>query len=176
MKLPPRTTAITPHLTVRDVEKAAHFYRDALGFRIKLLLPGGRTKQIRHGEVEREGCTVMLGPESPERRMLAPISSGAVPPVSLYLYVEDVDAAHARAVDGGAIELLAPSDQFFGARTSVVTDPDGHQWMLSQHQKDMTEGEMREKLQAGPEGAGRAHSGSAPPGSAPSGRRPFKTR
>lgn len=169
---PARTHVIVPHLTVRNVERAAHFYRDGFGFRIKLMLPGGQTRAIRHAEVECGGATVMLGPESAARGMLAPITSGAVPPVSLSLYVDDVDLAHRRAISSGAIELLPPSDQFFGARTSVVTDPDGHQWMLSEHKEDVTEEELRRRIESGSGEDKSGHSGPRDRGR----RRPFSTR
>ena len=148
---------ITPHLTVRGVEEAARFYERAFGFRRRLMLPGGSANKVQHAEVELGACKVMIGPESPQRGMLAPISTGKPPPVSLYLDVANVDAAHAKAVAAGAIELLPPSDQFFGARTSVVADPDGHQWMLAQQKQDMTEDQMREAMQSEPN-SGAAHS------------------
>lgn len=171
MKPSGRAPGITPHLTVRDVERAARFYRDGFGFRIKMMLPGGQTQRIRHAEVEHAEGAVMLGPESPERGMLAPVTTGGVPPVSLYLYVDDVDAAHRRAVEAGAIELIPPTDQFFGARTSVVTDPDGHQWMLSQPREELGEDELRRRIQSGSDETRSGHSG--PRGR--SRRRPFST-
>ena len=158
MKLPPKSTALTPHLTVRDVQAAARWYEEALGFRIKLMLPGGPSGEIRHAEVEHEGCTVMIGPESSSRGMLAPRTRGVPPSISLYLYVAEVDGTHARAIGAGAVELVSPSDQFFGARTSVIADPDGHQWMLAEHQQDMSEGEMRSVLRRDAH-TGTAHSG-----------------
>lgn len=173
MRLPAKTTAITPHLTVRDVEKAVLFYEQGFGFRVKLKLPGGATNRIMHAEVEHEGCTVMLGPESPDRGMLAPITRGTPPSINLYLAVPSVDEAHARAVQAGATELLPPSDQFFGARTSVVADPDGHQWMLSEQREEMSEQELRDALRKGTDHSAKDHSG--PPAQTAPRRRRFKT-
>lgn len=158
MKLPSNSTAITPHLTVRNVRDAVLFYERAFGFRTKLMLPGKQTDDIMHAEIEHEGCCLMLGPESPARGMLAPISRGGPPSVNLYLYVGSVDAVHARAIECGATELLPLSDQYFGARTSVVADPDGHQWMLAEHQKEMSERELREAVRA-PGQPAKAHAG-----------------
>jgi PhnB protein len=140
MQLPKKTTAITPHLTVRDVDAAAKFYEKAFGFTRKFALPGAGGR-IMHAEVAHDNCTVMLGPESKERGMLAPISSGGSP-VSIFVYVPDVDKTHARAIAAGAKELMPPSEQFFGARTSLLLDPDGHQWMFAQHKKEMSLEEM----------------------------------
>ena len=169
MKLPPKSTALTPHLTVRDVQAAARWYERALGFKVKLMLPGGPSGEIRHAEVEHAGCTVMIGPESSSRGMLSPKTRGAPPPVSLYLYVASVDEAHARALEAEGVELIPPSDQFFGARTSVIADPDGHQWMLAEHQRTMSEGQMRTALSSAGKDEGRAHSTGGP--DAPSSRR-----
>ncbi|HJL42606.1 MAG TPA: VOC family protein [Myxococcales bacterium LLY-WYZ-16_1] len=162
MKLPVKTTAVTPHITVRDVEAAARFYERAFGFRIQLLLPGGPHGTIRHAEVGHEGCTIMIGPESPQRGIRAPVDAGGTPPVSMFVYVDDVDAVHQRAVEAGAIELLPPSEQFFGARTCVLADPDGHQWMMAQHQEELSESDMRKRLEESNQGEGASHAADAP--------------
>jgi uncharacterized glyoxalase superfamily protein PhnB len=141
MQLPKKTTAITPHLTVRDVEAAAKFYEKAFGFTRKFALPGAGGR-IMHAEVGHENCTVMIGPESRERGMLSPISAGGTA-VSIFVYVPDVDKQHARAVAAGAKELMPPSEQFFGSRTSLLLDPDGHQWMFAQHKKEVSLEDMK---------------------------------
>lgn len=52
-------------------------------------------------------------------------------PSMLFLYVDNVDAWHERALAGGATELQAPKDQFYGDRVSAVTDPFGNTWYLA---------------------------------------------
>lgn len=141
MQLPKKSTAITPHLTVRDVEAAAKFYEKAFGFTRKFALPGAGGR-IMHAELTHENCTVMLGPESRERGMLAPITAGGSA-VSIFVYVPDVDKQHARAIAAGAKELMPPSDQFFGSKTSLLLDPDGHQWMFAQHKKEVSLDDMK---------------------------------
>ena len=121
---------VCPHLTVKDVEKAAAFYETAFGFKTSLKLPG-QNGTAMHAQVEFKGGTVMIGPENAERGMLAPASSGMISPVSIYIQVADVDSQHRQAVAAGGKELLSPMDQFYGARTSIIMDPDGHQWMLA---------------------------------------------
>ena len=167
MKLPKKTTAITPHLTVRDVAAAAKFYEKAFGFTIKLMLPGGADGRIMHAEVGHSNCTIMIGPESLERGLRSPLTAGATPPVSLFVYVDGVDAIHARALGAGAKELLPPSEQFFGARTSIVADPDGHQWMLAEHRVELTEDAMKENLAAARLGAKGAPPPHVPTSAAP---------
>lgn len=149
--------ALCPHLTVRDVARSARWYARALGFQVRLMLPGGVGGAIRHAEIEHGGVGVMLGPESPERGLLSPHSRGTPPSVSLFLRVASVDAAHAQAVSEGAHPLVAPGDQFFGARTAVIADPDGHQWMLAEQHRQMSEGELREVLEKEPRSGARGH-------------------
>ncbi|MBM4378983.1 MAG: VOC family protein [Deltaproteobacteria bacterium] len=144
MKL--RRQSITPHLTVSDIPKAAKFYEAAFGFSPKTMLPG-RSGKIMHGQLTLEnGTMLMLGPESEERGFRSPKTAGITSPVSLYLVVRDVDAQHQKAVAAGARELLAPNDQFFGARTSLVLDPDGHQWMLSEEKEELSPEELQAAL------------------------------
>mgnify|MGYP006288230299 CR=1 FL=1 len=133
MRMPEKSTAVTPHLTVKDVGAAMSFYEQAFGFQRKFMLPRPDGK-VMHGEVVHDGCTIMIGPESLERGIRAPVSFGFTP-VSLFVYVDDVDAAGAKVV-------LAPNDQFFGSRTCLLLDPDGHQWMFATHKKDVTVDEM----------------------------------
>lgn len=156
MKLPPQTSAVSPHITVRDVKAAADFYVKAFGFTLKFMLPGPQGK-IMHAQLNHGLSVIMVGPESLERGIKAPITSGLSPAVSMFIYVDDVDATHKNALAVGAKELLPPSEQFFGARTSVVVDADGHQWMLAQHKKDLSGDQMGEALKAkrggGPFGA-----------------------
>jgi PhnB protein len=141
--------ALSPHLTVADVQHAAKFYEAAFGFLPKMMMPG-RGGRIMHGELVLDGVRLMLGPESADRGMHTPKTSGRVSPVSLYLSVGDVDAVHAQALAAGAQELMAPSEQFFGARTSMVMDPDGHQWMLSQQKEVLSSDELKAALKPQP--------------------------
>src|SRR5688572_3829140 len=119
MQLPPNSSTISAHLTVRDVKAAAEFYAKAFGFQSKMMLPG-QGGRIMHAQLNHGNSTLMVGPESVQRGMKAPITSGLVPPVSLFIYVNDVEATHKNALALGAKELIAPGDQFFGARTSVI--------------------------------------------------------
>ncbi|HVE82611.1 MAG TPA: VOC family protein [Myxococcales bacterium] len=145
MKLPSQSSAVSPHLTVRDVKAAAELYAKAFGFAIKMMLPGQGGK-IMHAQLNHGLSVIMVGPEAPERGMKAPVTTGLTTPVSLFIYVDDVDATHKNALAAGLKELLPPGEQFFGARTSVLLDPDGHQWMVAQHKKDVSPDQMKEAL------------------------------
>ena len=48
-----------------------------------------------------------------------------------YLYVDDVDALHNRAVQFGAKEEFGPADMDYGDRQSGIEDPSGNYWWIS---------------------------------------------
>ena len=55
---------------------------------------------------------------------------------SVMCYVDDVDAHFARAKAAGAKIIAEPEDQFYGDRTYVAQDPEGHRWFFAQHVED----------------------------------------
>ena len=69
-------------------------------------------------------------------------------PASLYLYLSDVDAAFARAVDAGGTPLLAPADMFYGDRSSGVEDPAGNHWWLNARRENLSTEELRSRTAA----------------------------
>jgi uncharacterized glyoxalase superfamily protein PhnB len=83
----------------------------------------------------------MMGDECPEWGALGPIALKGTP-ITIHLYVEDVDAAFAQAVAAGATVRMPVSDMFWGDRYGVVTDPFGHQWSLATHTRDLTPEEI----------------------------------
>ena len=87
--------------------------------------------------------------EFPEMGVLSPKSlGGARPPVSIHLYVFDVDAVHQRAVQAGATSLREPADQLYGDRNAHLQDPSGHVWFISTHKEDVSPEEMRKRAEA----------------------------
>ena len=68
---------------------------------------------------------VMLADEFPEMGYRSPKSLGGSP-VSLLLYVTDVDTFFAQATAAGATETMAVADTFDGDRRGTLTDPFGH--------------------------------------------------
>jgi PhnB protein len=128
---------LSPYLVVSDVEEAVAFYERAFGLRRGLLYaePGGKPF---YAELFHEDARIMVGlpregKRHPKRR------SGAV---TLYCYTPDVDAMVARAVEAGAVAAQMPEDQFWGDRTALLVDPEGHAWMWATHQKDVDLPEM----------------------------------
>jgi PhnB protein len=102
--------------------------------------PGGT---VAHAEIQIGDSVVIIEDEVPEQGSKAPPPGGvAGSPSSLFIYVEDVDAVVARAVELGAILKRPPQDQFYGDRDGHVVDPFGHGWTIATHVEDVAPEEM----------------------------------
>lgn len=137
--------AVTPYLIVAGADKAIAFYKRA--FRATELLrmaePGGK---VGHAEIEIGDSKVMLADEHPEIGFRSPEAIGGTP-VSLAVYVEDVDDRFNEAVEAGAKVLKPVANQFYGDRSGTLVDPFGHIWTLSTHIEDVPPDELRKRFQ-----------------------------
>ena len=142
--IPPGYHTVTPYLIVQGAAAAIEFYKQALGAteRMRFAQPNGK---IGHAELEIGDSVIMLADEVPEMGILAPQSTGGKTPVSLALYVEDVDEVAEKAVDGGAEILFPVEDHFYGDRAGRLKDPFGHVWMVSTHKEDVSAEEMERR-------------------------------
>ncbi|WP_322034168.1 VOC family protein [Paraburkholderia sp. J76] len=133
---PPRPAGVpwlTPYLTVRDARASMSFYRAALGFAVRDSVEDDGA--IMHVEMTyHDQLIVMFAPEGAfGSTARTPKSAQTVAPQSFYLYVDDVDAVYARALEAGAKSLSEPQDQFWGDRFAQVEDLDGYRWALARH-------------------------------------------
>jgi len=137
---------VTPHLAVRNAAKALDFYAKAFGAEefVRMPGPGG---VVMHAEVRIGDSVVMLGEEDPQRGALSPQAIGGSP-VSLLLYVKDVDASFARAGQAGCTVDMPPTDMFWGDRYCKLQDPFGHHWALATHKEDLTPEQMKQRMAA----------------------------
>jgi PhnB protein len=132
--------SVTPYLIVKDAVRALEFYGKAFGAAevMRMMQPDGR---VAHAEIRIGDSHVMLADEHPEIGAKSPESIGGTP-VTIMLYVEDVDATVERAVRAGATLTRPVADQFYGDRNGGVTDPFGHSWFVATHVEDVSEEEM----------------------------------
>ena len=137
---------VTPYLIFDGAGGAIEFYKRALGASEVLRLddPSGR---IHQAEIKIGDSCIMLADEHPELQALSPKTIGGSP-VSLHVYVEDVDAAVDRAVKAGAKLVRPVADQFYGDRTGGVEDPFGYRWFIATHKEDLTIDEIRRRAAA----------------------------
>jgi PhnB protein len=135
--------SVTPYLIVRGGAKALEFYAKALGAQeIMRIDMGGGT--LGHAEMKIGDSIVMLADEHPDMGYKAPQSYGGTP-VSICLYVEDVDARVKQAEDAGAKVVRPVQDQFYGDRSGTVVDPFGHVWTIATHKEDLTPEEISKR-------------------------------
>jgi PhnB protein len=138
--------AVTPYLIFSGAAQAIAFYERALGASEVMRMdgPGGK---IHHAEINIGGSRVMLADEHPEIQALSPKTIGGSP-VSMHVYVEDVDAAVERAVKAGATLIRPIADQFYGDRVGGIEDPFGYRWFIATHKEDLTMDEIRRRAAA----------------------------
>lgn len=137
---------VTPALIVRDAAAAIEFYKRAFGAEEleRMEMPDGT---IAHAEIRIGDSRIMLGEESEQWGVKSPLSLGGVAS-SLHIYVPDVDAAFARALEAGATVRYPLEDAFWGDRYGKVSDPFGHEWGLATRQKELSPEEMKAALDA----------------------------
>ena len=138
---------LTPHLTVRGVERAVDFYRRAFGAEelYRNLLPDGET--VVHAELLVGDSRFFVRDEFPDRGVLSPLSLGGSP-ITLHLYVRNATAAFERAVRAGAEVLMPLIDTFWGDRYGMVRDPFGHTWSIASRIEDLSPAEIQERARA----------------------------
>jgi PhnB protein len=144
--VPPQYRSFGPYLIVAGAREAIGFYERAFGFveRLRLETPDGF---IGHAELTLGDAVLMVSEEVPALGFYSPAHYGGTP-VTLALYVPDVDAAVARAVAAGAKPRRPVEDQFYGDRSGSVVDPFGHVWTLATHVEDVSPQEMNRRFQA----------------------------
>lgn len=134
---------VIPYLSINGAADAIEFYKKVLGAkeRMRMEAPGGK---IGHAELEIGSSLIMLADVFPESGATA-AKPGAGSPVTIMLYVEDVDAVWQRAVDAGANGTRKVEDQFYGDRAGGFEDPFGHHWHVASHVEDVPEDEMERR-------------------------------
>lgn len=134
--IPQGSPRISPYLVVPGVDRLIVFLSDAFDATLVMRhdTPEGN---VMHAEVRVGDSVIMMGEAGAE---WTPI------PAALHLYVEDVDATHARAVAAGAASLAAPADQFYGNRMAHLQDPSGNTWFLATRIEEVPEDELARRL------------------------------
>ncbi|MGH8493004.1 MAG: VOC family protein [Moraxellaceae bacterium] len=137
--------SVTPYLVVRGAAKAIVFYEKAFGAveRLRLPAPGGG---IGHAELKIGNSIIMLADEFPDMGARGPRTIGGSP-VSLLIYVENVDDVFTGALAAGARELRPLENKFYGDRAGQLEDPFGHIWTLASHIEDVTAEQLQQRME-----------------------------
>ena len=135
----------TPYLIINGAAAALKFYKEAFGATelFRMDAPGGK---IGHAEIKIGDSPIMLADEYPDMGYRGPQAIGGTP-VSIMLYVEDVDAVFNRTVAAGAKVKQPVIDQFYGDRSATLEDPFGHVWTIATHKEDLTPEEIGKRAE-----------------------------
>ena len=131
---------LTPYLMVGDGNAAVAFYQRAFGATITNL--DAVPEKFLNAELQIGTSKLMIG----EHQVVE--SSSDLPPVSIYVYVEDVDTLFANAVAAGATVVNELGDRFYGNREGGIRDPFGITWWLASHIEDLTPEEIAQRAAA----------------------------
>ena len=134
---------VTPYLAVDGASAAIEFYKKVFGAQERMRMPGPDGK-IGHAELNFGDSLIMLADEFPDMEHRSPKSLGGTP-VTISVYVDNVDDVFERAVEEGATELRAVENQFYGDRSGQFEDPFGHRWSVATHVEDVPAEELEKR-------------------------------
>ncbi|HEY7135287.1 MAG TPA: VOC family protein [Acidimicrobiia bacterium] len=144
--IPDNSPRLTAYLAIDGAAEAIDFYTRVLGAheRMRMSEPGGK---VGHAELEFGESVVMLSDAFPEMGVVDPRRLGGSP-VTLSVYVENVDATFRDAIAAGAKELQPVEDKFYGDRAGQFEDPWGHRWNVMSHIEDLSDEEVERRAAA----------------------------
>ena len=144
--IPKEYNSVTPYLVVKGAAQAIEYYKKVFGATEVMRMPAPDGK-IGHAELQIGNSRIMLADENPgmgEGHASAATVGGS--PVSLYVYLPNVDQVVQRATAEGAKVLRPVEDQFYGDRTGFIQDPFGHLWGVATHIEDVSPKDMEERM------------------------------
>ncbi|MNX39609.1 VOC family protein [Achromobacter deleyi] len=142
--IPEGMHTLTPHIVCEGASDAIAFYKKAFNAEEITRLPGPNGK-VMHAAIRIGDSVLMLMDDFPEWGSLGPQALKGTP-VTLHLYVKDVDAALQQAVAAGAQVTMPAADMFWGDRYGQVVDPFGHRWSIATHKQDLTPEEIQQNM------------------------------
>jgi PhnB protein len=144
--IPEGFNTLTPYLTVKDAPRAIEFYKQAFGAEVRGIhyAPDGK---IMNADLKISDSILLLAEEFPEMGAKSPLSLGGSP-VTIHIYIEDVDKLFNQAVAAGAKPVMPVMDMFWGDRYGHLADPFGHKWSIATHKEDLTPAEIEKRGRA----------------------------
>ncbi len=141
--------SVTPYLIIKGASDAIEFYKKAFG--ATELFRMDHQGKVGHAELKIGDSPIMLADESTEMGYKSPTTLGGSP-VSIMIYVDDVDTIFKQAIGAGGKEQKAVQDQFYGDRSGTLMDPFGHVWHVATHVEDVSPQEMEKRMAAAAHG------------------------
>jgi PhnB protein len=140
--MPPGYHTLTPSVVFKDCKKAIEFYKKVFGAKVVDEMPGPDGRGTMHASVQIGDSMLMMGDESPGQDCKSAETLGNSP-VTLCIYVPNVDEVFKRALANGAKQVMPVADMFWGDRAGNVKDPFGNGWMIATHQRDPSKEEIQ---------------------------------
>jgi len=142
--IPKGYNTVTPYLIIKGAAKAIDYYKNVFGATVVVRMdgPDGR---VGHAELKIGDSIIMLADENPEMGAIGATTIGNSP-VSLYVYLPDVDRVVEKAKAEGATILKPVQDQFYGDRSGFLQDPFGHRWGIATHVEEVSPQELKERM------------------------------
>ncbi len=137
--------SVTPYLIIKGAGDAIEYYKKAFG--ATELFRMAHEGKVGHAEIKIGDSPIMLADEHPDMGYVGPKTLGGTP-VSIMIYVEDVDSVFNQAIAAGGVQNKPLQDQFYGDRSGTLTDPFGHVWTVATHKEDVTPEEMDKRVAA----------------------------
>ena len=137
---------VIPYLYVEGASAAIDFYTRVFGARERMRMPAPDGK-IGHAELEIGDSLIMLADVFPDMGGQTPQELGGTP-VTVMVYLENVDAVFDRAIAAGATVEREVQDQFYGDRAGQFVDPFGHKWFVATHVEDVSPEDMERRAAA----------------------------
>lgn len=137
---------VTPYMTIRNCAKAIEFYKKTFDAVETVRLDGPNNK-IMHAEIKIGDSVLMMSDESEEWKNKGPEQLGGSP-ISVVLYVENVDEVFNKAIKEGASVVREVRNEFYGDRMGTLKDPFGHTWSIGTHVEDVSPEEMEKRMKS----------------------------
>jgi len=146
--IPDGYRAVTPSLTLKNSKKAIAFYQKAFGAKVLDEFENMNGTGTMHAAIQIGDSIIMMGDEMPAPDCPRSAETLGASPVSLFVYVPDVDAVFKQAVAAGGTLTMPVADMFWGDRAGGIKDPFGYSWMIATHQRDLTKDQIRNEAEA----------------------------
>lgn len=122
MNIPEGYNRVMPYLIIKSAEGFLEFAKNVFGAteKMKVMREDGET--VMHAEVFIGESTIMFANSTDD----FPVMNS-----NMFIYVNNVDETHQKALDAGAANIMAPSNRDYG-RSSGITDPYGNTWWITE--------------------------------------------
>ncbi len=139
--------SVTPSLMFKSCQKALEFYKKAFGATDIETFPTLDGKGIMHATMRIGNSILMMGDEFSDPKSCPSAETLGNSPVSLFIYVDDVDGMFKKVVAAGGKVIMPVEEMFWGDRSGTIQDPFGYQWMIATHTRDLTKDQIRKEAE-----------------------------